>query len=80
MVTSTPPSNANCKATLPLSGRMNCGSSTEQNSKALGLLMLVSSPRRAAACQACAVLAFGPPVSSASIEGAHHIFMPSQTR
>ena len=38
------PSTANCRPTGPLAGDTNCGSSTEQNSKALGLSTLVSTP------------------------------------
>ncbi|KAG1451417.1 hypothetical protein G6F57_016163 [Rhizopus arrhizus] len=38
------PSNANCGPIGPWSGDTNCGSSTEQNSRALGLSTLVSTP------------------------------------
>ncbi|KAG1471584.1 hypothetical protein G6F54_014487 [Rhizopus delemar] len=38
------PSNANCGPIGPWSGDTNCGSSTEQHSRALGLSTLVSTP------------------------------------
>src|SRR5471032_3574578 len=42
--TNTTPSSKTCDQTAPASGRTNCGSKTEQNSSALGLSRLPSTP------------------------------------